>query len=640
MNSTPIRLPRPWLALFALCIWAALLCAAPARAQLLGSAPPPAEIDVSFYRYGELVDAASMSRALAVLTLTPEEGWYAYANPPGSIGQPTVVTARIEPDGPDLVPLYPGGKATPDLFQPDKTVFVYDKTTPIFLPLPANAPPNRPGPENARLTGTLTGLFCTKETCLPARQSFELPLAGVVPAELPSLAQAGLGRVLAASAPAPGPAPESATEAPATAPSPAPEAIDSAPALPEFSPRFFQPGLEISGLFKAALFALAAGFILNLMPCVLPVVSLKLKGCLSMGEAAATEAGRSRFRRYNLFFALGILVYFLVLAGILAALGLAWGQIFQNPAVVLFLALLVFALSLSLFGVFDLPVVDLKAPPTADRCEANAFFTGVLATVLATPCSGPLLGGVLAWTLMQSAAVIAVVFAMIGLGMASPYLFMAAVPKLLPIFRQPGSWTLVIERVAAFFLAATTLYLLYVLPGRLVMPALAAMLAVAFAAWMWGGWTGPARSTAHRTTVRSLAAALAVAAYLFALVPAAPEAKWREFEPESFARLLGEQPVLAEFTADWCPNCKFLELTVLTDDNLSRWQKKYGLAFVRVDLTEKNPAAEALLEAMGSRSIPVTAVFPPGEASARPMVLRDIYTEGTLEAVLERALEP
>lgn len=407
-----------------------------------------------------------------------------------------------------------------------------------------------------------------------------------------------------------------------------------------FAPRYFAPELEVSGLGKALLLGLLAGLILNVMPCVLPVISLKLSGFIATSGAPGDEGVRRRaFREHNLFFAAGILVWFVVLAGILAVAGLAWGQLFQRPGVLFGLTLVVFTLGLSMFGVFSLPVLDLKAGTTGSP-RAQAFMTGVVATLLATPCSGPLLGGVLGWAFRQPSSVLALVFAFVGLGMASPYLLMAARPGLVRFFPRPGAWTGVMEQVVGFFLMATSVYLLTILPAALLLPMLVTLLVAAFAAWLWGTWAGPGASSVQRIAVRCVAVALVGMTVAWALSPPADEARWEPFEATAFRDMLGRQPVIVDFTADWCPNCKLLERTTLNAANMARWQKAYGARLVRVDLTRDDPVAQALLHSLGSSSIPVVALFPTGLLRNAPLVLRDLFTADQMDEALERAFGP
>ncbi|BFR49135.1 protein-disulfide reductase DsbD [Nitratidesulfovibrio sp. HK-II] len=407
-----------------------------------------------------------------------------------------------------------------------------------------------------------------------------------------------------------------------------------------FAPRYLVPELEVSGLGKALLLGLLAGLLLNLMPCVLPVISLKLSGFVAVAGIGGDDERKAHFREHNLLFAAGIMAWFLLLAFILGGAGLAWGQLFQRPGVVMGLLVVVFGLGLSMFGLFTLPVLDLKAVAatgTTGSGRAQPFFTGLVATLLATPCSGPLLGGVLGWAFQQPPEIMAFVFTSVGLGMALPYLVLAARPGLVRHFPRPGAWTGTLEQLVGFFLMGTALYLLTILPDAWMMPALVSLLAVAFAAWMWGRWGGLDASPRRRTAVRFAASALVAATVWLAFAPSAPSARWEPFEPAGFRDMLGREMLIVDFTADWCPNCKLLEQTTLSDAAVSEWAQRYGARLVRVDMTAESPEAQALLRSLGSSSIPVVALFPKGILSASPVVLRDLFTSGQMEQALLEA---
>ncbi|MBG3876291.1 thiol:disulfide interchange protein, partial [Desulfovibrio oxamicus] len=404
-----------------------------------------------------------------------------------------------------------------------------------------------------------------------------------------------------------------------------------------FAPRYQVPELEVSSLGKALLLGLLAGLLLNLMPCVLPVISLKLSGFVAVAGLGGDEARRAHFREHNLLFAAGIMAWFLLLAFILGGAGLAWGQLFQRPGVVLGLLLVVFGLGLSMFGLFTLPVLDLKAVGAGGSSRAQPFFTGLVATLLATPCSGPLLGGVLGWAFQQPPEIMAFVFTSVGVGMALPYLVLAARPGLVRHFPRPGAWTGTLEQLVGFFLMGTAVYLLTILPDAWLMPALVTLLAVAFAAWIWGRWGGLDASPRRRTVVRLAAPALVAVAVWLAFAPSAPPARWEPFHPATFRAMLGKEPLIVDFTADWCPNCKLLEQTTLSSGAVSEWARRHGARLIRVDLTEESPEAQALLRSLGSSSIPVVALFPKGLLSASPVVLRDLFTTGQMEQALLEA---
>mgnify|MGYP001367409106 CR=1 FL=1 len=551
---------------------------------------------------------------VAVLLLQPHPGWYTYSDAKSSVGQPTRLRVELEGYGPLQVAL-PPGKKKKDSVDRSVEVEVYQGPTPLFVPLPASAKPPY------KLKASLRLLLCTESQCLPV--SLELP-ADSGPGPLPApgkdswwkLWPKALERGMAAPA-----APEPTLQAPAgTHPW-------------AFAPSYLQASREVSTLIPAILFGLLAGFLLNFMPCVLPVVSLKLSALLG-GAAHGHMPREEQFREHNLFFALGVLAYFLLLSLLLGATGQAWGQTFQQPGVVLGLVTVLFALSLSLFGIYTLPIVDMKFGRSS-RPRTQAFFTGVLATLLATPCSGPFLGGVLGWALLQPPAVISAVFLCIGLGMAAPYLIMVASPGLVRFLPKPGPWVASIEKGVAFFLMGTCIYLLNILPEDRVIPALILLWITALGAWLLGR-ASRVGGRGNALALRALALALVAAAFIWAMRPRT-ETAWTEFRATDFAERLGHETLFVEFTADWCPSCKVLNQAVLTQENIASWRERYDLTLVRVDLSQTNPEGEALLQALGSKSIPVLAIFP-AKAPDKPIVLRDFYSSRDIRQALDKSL--
>ncbi|MBF0481885.1 MAG: thioredoxin family protein [Desulfovibrionaceae bacterium] len=572
---------------------------------------------------------------LAVLWFTPDPGWHTYAHVNGQAGAPLSASVSFGPGKPAARLVYPAGRPAPDVSEPDKAVFIHDGPAPVM----AVAPPGLTG--EITLTGAVRAVLCSNERCLQA--SVEAT-AQANCAAIPGLARAReqawypeFARAARAAESAELAELAESTESGASA---LPGGVSAPAAGPGYSlltPRFAAGAMEVADIGKAVLFALLAGLILNVMPCVLPVASLKFSGFL----AASSEDPLRRFkdlRRYNVFFALGILTYFLILSVVLGLAEMAWGQLFQSTGFILGMATTVFALSLSLFGLYNLPVIDLKRAPKAAghvNTRVAAFATGILATLMATPCSGPFLGGVLAWTMLQPVWVISTVFVCIGLGMSGPYLVFALRPDLIRFFPKPGPWLEYLEKGVGFVLLATSLYFLSVLPARLVFPALFTLLAVAFAAWMWGQWTSLSQSALKRRLIRLAAVVLVLAAgyAAFAVKPPA-EAEWEPFTPQTFRELLGKQNMLIDFTADWCPNCKLVEKTALTPENRAAWKRTYNLRFLKADLTSGDPEAMALLRALKSQSIPVTALFPRGPGAASPLVLRDLFTASRLAGLL------
>ncbi|PKN43218.1 MAG: protein-disulfide reductase [Deltaproteobacteria bacterium HGW-Deltaproteobacteria-18] len=560
---------------------------------------------------------SAQTPVLAVLTLTPAPDWHAYGNIQGPSGFPTEI--RATRDGKALSPLYPQPTPGPDPLDPSLTVELYDGPTPFFIPLPD-------GP--ATVVAEIKALLCSSTTCQPIKNELELVIAAT--AALPSAEkQDWWPRFLQA---APG-LPSDVSLEPVT-----PGETTQTPAAKTLSPRYFAPGLEVNTLSKAAALAFLAGLILNFMPCVLPVITLKLRSFIPAADSVP-QSQRRAFRSHNLFFALGMMVYFLILAGIIAVTGMAWGQIFQEPAAIITLTAIVFALCLSLFGVYDLPLIDLKgkAKGVVHHPRLESFTTGILATILATPCSGPFLGGVLAWALIQPPDVIAMVLSCIGLGMASPYLAMALFPGLYRFLPKPGPWTLHLERILGFLLAATCVYLFGLLPTSEYINVLILLWTIALAAWIWGKWTNLSQSSLRRWSVRGIAVALVVLAAAFLFRPEGHPDPWKNFDMRQFDSLRGQENLILDFTADWCPNCKFLEKTVLTPEKSAAFARKHNAVLLRVDLTRHDPELMALLESLGSKSIPILAIFPKNNPDS-PLVLRDLFTSGQLEDALDQEL--
>lgn len=608
-----------------LCALALLLSfAAPAWAQ---PTPVTANWELAALPTGQPGDKPAGQSLVAVLWLTPSPGYKAYANDPGEAGMPTRAQVRLTPTGQNLPVLYPPGKAGQDLYEKDKAVNIYDVPTPLFVLLPENTPPG------FGLEAVVSLLACTETSCWPMQLETSFS-SREVPA--PALAQVQgwwpLFSGLAAKVPGV-PAPVREVIARDV------QAAKASASAWKFTPRSVQPHLEVDSLLKALPLAILAGFLLNLMPCVLPVACLKLSSLLTACDQEQLFDRHRRIREHNVYFALGILGYFCVLAVVLGLAGLAWGQMFQQPGLVFGAAAVLFSMGMSLFGVFHLPVIDLKiATRPGHSPRAQALGTGFLATLLATPCSGPFLGGVLAWTLLQPVPVVMAVFVGIGLGMALPYLVLAARPELTRFVPRPGAWMSQLEKMAGFLIMATCLYFLTMLPQPLLVPALAALLVVALACHAWGSWSNLSQGAFTRWAIRLGAVSLAVAACIWAMAPPAPRSDvWKPFDKAAFTQALGEKKLFLDFTADWCPTCKALEKTVLAPEAVAALQKRYGFTAMRVDLTREDPETMALLRALGSASIPVAAMFPKGEESLKPVVLRDLFTASQLEDAMKEA---
>jgi suppressor for copper-sensitivity B len=403
-------------------------------------------------------------------------------------------------------------------------------------------------------------------------------------------------------------------------------------------------------------FALLGGLILNLMPCVLPVLSLKLVSVLDSGGAA-----RGAVRRGFLAAAAGIVFSFLLLAGALAALKTAgvavgWGIQFQQPIFLAFMATVVLLFAANLWGWFEvaLPraIADLgTAVPDGGapggKGLAGHFLTGAFAALLATPCSAPFLGTAVGFALSRGTVEIVSVFAVMGIGLALPYLLVAAVPDIARALPRPGRWMITFKRVLALALLATGVWLLSVL-----MTQIGATLTAAVAALYLAGAVALAllHRAGRRGAVVVSAAILAVALTVPALAPGpSPDAPtagvrtasvepvdWQVFDRATLDVMVASGAViLVDVTADWCITCKVNKRLVLDTDPVAALLADGSVSAMRADWTSPDPMIAEYLASFGRYGIPFNAVYGPGAPNGIP--LPELLSAEAVLAAIERA---
>jgi thiol:disulfide interchange protein/DsbC/DsbD-like thiol-disulfide interchange protein len=411
-------------------------------------------------------------------------------------------------------------------------------------------------------------------------------------------------------------------------------------------------------LALAVLFAFLGGLILNLMPCVLPVLSLKVLGFVREAHDAPRRA-----LGHGMVFTAGVIVSFWVLLGALLALRaggnlLGWGFQFQDPGVIMVMAILVFVLGLNMFGLFELGAraAGVGAGLRSRRGLAGSFFTGVLATLVATPCTAPFMGSALGFALTQPPASAFLVFSALGVGMAAPSLVLSASPRLLARVPKPGPWMDTLKQALGFLMVATVVWLgsvLAALAGAGALTALlAALAAAALGAWIYGRWGGLQRVTGARVAAAVLGAVLVVGAAAFGVAsvrapspgarasasgaPARGDAASPEWEPFTPARLAelraGGQPVIIDFGAEWCLTCKVNERIALANPAVRQRLSELGVARLRADWTDRNDTIAHALVGYGRSGVPLYVVYGPG--SAEPVLLPEIITPGIVLAAL------
>ncbi|KQT50096.1 thiol:disulfide interchange protein [Methylobacterium sp. Leaf456] len=423
-----------------------------------------------------------------------------------------------------------------------------------------------------------------------------------------------------------GPEPEAAPAATAAEPAPAPAPVAES---------------ENLTLWSAAGLALLGGLVLNLMPCVFPVLSIKV---LSLVKQAGEE--RARVRLHGLAYTAGVLASFLGLAGLLIALkaggaGIGWGFQLQSPVVVALLAYGLFAVGLSLSGVVHVGgrLAGIGDGLTRRAGYQGSFFTGVLATLVATPCTAPFMGAAVGFALTQGAGVGLLIFACLGLGLALPFLALTAFPGSLSLLPRPGAWMETVKGALAFPVYATAAWLVWVLAQQVgpdgLLGALGGLVLVGFAAWAWERARAAGRfgtGFGRATAALALVGALALAAALDGQRAGAAGVRLAGIEePFTQARLdalrAEGRTVFVDMTAAWCITCQVNERTVLSREAVQAAFRAGSVAYLKGDWTNQNPEITRLLESHGRSGVPLYLVYR-GKGDAR--VLPQILTEAVV----------
>ena len=397
------------------------------------------------------------------------------------------------------------------------------------------------------------------------------------------------------------------------------------------------------GLLLAMALALLGGLILNLMPCVFPVLSLKALALLKAQDASARTQ-----RAQALAYTAGAVLSCVAAAAVLLALraggeALGWGFQLQSPVFIAALAYLMLAVGLSMSGVAELggSLMNTGASLAQKQGLSGSFFTGVLAVVVASPCTAPFMGSALGYAVTQPVIVALAIFAALGLGLALPFLLLGFVPSLARALPKPGAWMLTFKQVMAFPLYLTAAWLLWVLTRQAGADALGLVLmgcvAVAFAMWLYGR---PQRG--RWSIVFALLAVLAAAGVLASPflkngeAPAQQTAVDAHREPWSAARVAAlraeGKTIFVDFTADWCITCKVNERGALSSDAVKAAFAEQGVVTLVADWTRSDPAITEALAGFGRNGVPLYLVYLKG---GEPRVLPQVLTPGNVLAALQ-----
>jgi suppressor for copper-sensitivity B len=608
------------------CLLAPLALAGRAGAQL--KAPRKATFVLNADRTA--YEAGAPARVAALVTI--EHGWHVNSHKPSfEYLIPTVLDLTLPAGWPQETVQYPAAKMKVFSFEP-KPLAVYDGDV---VMLAAVQVPKGVKKGTYPVSAALRYQACNDTQCLPpvtAEARIELTVGpGGQPRHGELFVTGNDGG--AAAAPEP-PAVETASEAPLAK--------------------------AAGGLGVMLLLALLGGLILNAMPCVLPVLSLKV-----FGLVRSAGHGRAEVVRGALATSAGILSSFLALALVAvvahqAGAAVGWGVQFQHPGFVAFLAVVVVLFCLNLWGLFEIPLpqrlarlggIGSSGANGPREGIAGHFFSGLFATLMATPCSAPFLGTAIGFALAQPAPVVFAIFAALGLGMALPYLLIAAAPGVARLLPRPGAWMETVRGVMGFLLAAAAVWLFYVLSSQVAPEQLAAiqlgLLGIALFTWIQ-------HRVANGRALRGMAGAGVVAAIaitMFAATGATAargEARqgltasqpaglipWVQFDrarAESLAR--GGQLVFVDVTADWCFTCKVNERLVIDTPEVARAFEDHNVVPMRADWTNKNDEIGKFLAAHGRYGIPFYLLYRPGRP---PHVFGELPSKGGLVATVRAA---
>ena len=401
------------------------------------------------------------------------------------------------------------------------------------------------------------------------------------------------------------------------------------------------PGI---GLLAALAGALLGGLLLNLMPCVFPVLSIKLV------EFARHAQDRRAQRISGVAYSAGVLLSFLALGGLMLGLRsageqLGWGFQLQSPAVVAGLAVLFTLLGLNLAGMFEFgQFLPARLSSHQARNPAlNAFLSGVLAVAVASPCTAPFMGASLGLALALPSAQALLVFAFLGFGMALPFLLASLIPAATRLLPRPGHWMDTLRRVMAFPMFATVIWLVWVLGQQSGIDGAGALLALllALAMVIWSlTLSGGSRTFMATLSIALLALLLGwLGDNVVRLAPAGNSAaaageRWQSWEPGRVEQLLASgRPVFVDFTAAWCVTCQYNKNTTLADAGVLADLEQKNVAQLRADWTRRDPAITAALRQLGRNGVPVYVLYRSGRA---PVVLGEILSVGELRSLLAR----
>lgn len=486
----------------------------------------------------------------------------------------------------------------------------------VHLPARLVPPASATAGSEVEIGVKVDGLVCDDKTCLPFNQTLTL--------KLPLAANAETDPAHSSVFPAETAAPPAAPATPPAADTPAPPAAAATGApVPEH------------GFSTLLLFAFLGGLILNIMPCVFPVLGIKV---MSIVNQAGGDRGE--VVRHGLAYTAGVLVSFWALAVLVITLGKGWGFQLQSPGFVLGLCFFFLVFAMNMAGVFEIgtSAVGVGTGLQSKSGLGGSFFTGLLATIVATPCSAPFLAPALAYALGLPVASALVFFTLIALGLAFPFLLLSFFPALVSRLPRPGAWMESFKQGMSFLLFGTAAYMIWIYDGladpEQLQDALIGLVIAAAGAWVYGRWFLPHK--AARTRLIAILTALAMLGGGFALAFTSPSAlHWVDWSKKLEKYHLDlKEPVYIDFTARWCATCQ-VNKSVYKIPAVKDLMRDRGVVLMRADWTLENDEIKKELERLGRAAVPTNILYIPGQ---EPYLFPDdeLLTEENVTAALKR----
>ncbi|MHB0946838.1 MAG: protein-disulfide reductase DsbD family protein [Sedimentisphaerales bacterium] len=364
--------------------------------------------------------------------------------------------------------------------------------------------------------------------------------------------------------------------------------------------------------------AIVAGLLLNVMPCVWPILPIIVMRLISQAKQS-----KARSIAHGFAFALGIILFFVALAAVNIILKISfdvvfqWGDQFRNSAFVIAMAMLMVVLALYMFGLLSIGIPASVSGQSGGRGGlAGSVATGFLAAVLSTPCSFAILTFVLAWAQTQPIPLATITILLIGVGMAAPYVILTAMPGLLAKIPKPGRWMELFKHITGFILLGIGVKLLEAIPSEKIINVLYYAVVLAVCVWMWGVWVQYNTPRTKKIAIRLAAIILAVVfGFMFLSEPKKGLIDWQDYDANAIsAAVKNNQPVLIKFTADWCMSCKILDKTVYSSAKIAELIRRKNVLAFKADTTEFDyPATKALKEIYKEPAVPVTILLLPNQ---------------------------